>query len=120
MEMVCRTVGDTAGFDVRSFDECTFEEMHIEVKASFGPQTTPFFMSAAEVDYAKTCAQRYVIYRLYEYSKVSAKIQFSAIEKPVETLESRRLSFGCVRSSEEHGVHKWTAPMRFLVGDDST
>jgi hypothetical protein len=87
VEMVCRTMGDSAGFDIRSFDRGTYEEVHIEVKTTSGPLTTPFFMSAAEVEYARTCPKRYVIYRVYAYSPNSSEIQFLAIQRPVETLE---------------------------------
>jgi hypothetical protein len=61
--------------------------MHIEVKTSSGPLTTPFFMSAAEVEYARTCPKHYVIYRVYAYSPNSSEIRFYTIEKPIETLE---------------------------------
>ncbi len=78
--MVCRTIGDQTGFDIRSFDWRAFDETHIEVKNTSGPASTPFFMSAAKVEYAKTCTYRYVVYRLYGYSAGSATIQFFEIE----------------------------------------
>jgi hypothetical protein len=87
VEMVCRTLGDTAGFDIRSFDRNSYEEVHIEVKTSSGPVTTPFFMSAAEVEYARTCPKRYLIYRIYAYSPDSSEIEFCVIERPAEALE---------------------------------
>jgi hypothetical protein len=87
VEMVCRTLGDTAGFDIRSFDKNTGEEIHLEVKTTSGPLTTPFFMSAAEVAHARTCQLRYKIYRIYAYSGDASEIQFFAIERPMETLE---------------------------------
>jgi hypothetical protein len=87
VEMVCRTMGDTAGFDIRSFDNSTGEEVHLEVKTTSGPPTTPFFMSAAEVEYARTCPHRYMIYRVYAYSSETPQIQFFAIAHPTETLE---------------------------------
>jgi hypothetical protein len=87
VEMVCRTIGDSVGFDIRSFDKNTCEEIHIEVKTTSGPLTTPFFMSAAEVDYARTCPARYRIYRVYAYSAEAEQIEFHVIEKPLETLD---------------------------------
>jgi hypothetical protein len=87
VEMVCRTIGDSAGFDIRSFDRDTYHELHIEVKTTSGPLTTPFFMSAAEVQYARTCPKRYLIYRVYAYSPDSSEIQFCTIERPGETME---------------------------------
>ncbi len=87
VEMVCRTVGDTAGYDIRSFDRKTDEEIHIEVKTTSGPLKTPFFMSSAEVEYAKACPKRYTIYRIYSYSVEAEEIKFVAIERPIETLD---------------------------------
>jgi hypothetical protein len=87
VEMVCRTVGDMAGFDIRSFDKNSGEEIHIEVKTTSGPLMTPFFMSAAEVDYAKACPHRYKIYRIYAYTVETQEIQFVEIERPMETLD---------------------------------
>jgi hypothetical protein len=87
VEMVCRTMGDTTGFDIRSFDKNTGEEIHIEVKTTSGPLTVPFFMSAAEVEYAGTCPTRYRIYRVYAYSAEAQEIKFHVIEKPLETLD---------------------------------
>lgn len=87
VEMVCRTIGDGAGFDIRSFDRSTYDEVHIEVKTTSGPLTTPFFMSAAEAEYVRTCSKRYMIYRIYAYSPDSSKIDFCTIEKPDATLE---------------------------------
>jgi hypothetical protein len=87
VEMVCRTVGDTAGYDIRSFDKNTGEEIHIEVKTTSGPLKTPFFMSAAEVEYANACPHRYKIYRIYSYSVEAQEIKFVAIERPMEALD---------------------------------
>jgi len=93
VELVCRTVGDQAGFDVRSFDRGTFEETHIEVKNTSGPAATPFFMSAAEVEYSRNCACRYVIYRLYEYKADSGEVKFFKIENGKDTLEFTPATF---------------------------
>ena len=93
VELVCRTIGDSAGFDIRSFDKETAEEVHLEVKTTSGPPTTPFFMSAAEVEYAKNCPKRYKIYRVYSYTPEDEKILFFEIEKPIEELELTPASF---------------------------
>ena len=85
--MVCRTMGDTAGYDIRSFDKNTGEEIHIEVKTTSGPLKTPFFMSGAEVEYAKVCPHRYKIYRIYSYSVEAQEIKVVVIETPTQTLD---------------------------------
>lgn len=78
VEPVCLTVGDWAGFDVRTFDAKTGEEIHVEVKTTTGPARTPFFMSAPEVEYAKSCKCAYKIYRVYEYRSI---IHFTQTKK---------------------------------------
>ena len=94
VEMVCRTVGDSAGYDIRSFDKHSAEEIHLEVKTTSGPLTTPFFMSAAEVEYAKSCTHRYKICRVYAYSAEAREIRFFEIDKPTETLEFTPANIG--------------------------
>jgi Domain of unknown function (DUF3883) len=93
VEMVCRTVGDSADYDIRSFDRDSAEEIHLEVKTTSGPLTTPFFMSAAEVEYAKTSTHRYKICRVYAYSAEAKEIRFFEIDQPTETLEFTPASF---------------------------
>jgi hypothetical protein len=93
VEMVCRTMGDSAGFDVRSVDEKSGDEIHIEVKTTSGPFSTPFFMSAAEVEYAKSCPHEYRIYRVYDYSIDAPEIKFASIERPSQSLEFTPATF---------------------------
>lgn len=87
VEMVCRTQGDAAGFDIRSFDKTTGEEIHIEVKTTSGPPATPFFMSAAEMKYANACPHRYKIHRIYGYLPDAPQTQFFVIDRPIEVLD---------------------------------
>jgi len=93
VEMVCRTLGESAGYDIRSFDKHSGEEIHLEVKTTSGPLTTPFFMSSAEVEYAKSCAHRYKICRVYAYSAEAKDIWFFEIDKPTEALDFTPVSF---------------------------
>jgi hypothetical protein len=74
-------------------DKNTGEEIHIEVKTTSGPLRTPFFMSAAEVEYAKICPSRYKIYRIYSYSVDAQEIKFVTIERPAETVDFTPASF---------------------------
>lgn len=87
VEPVCWTVGDWAGFDVRTFEAKTGEEIHVEVKTTTGPARTPFFMSAPEVEYAKSCNFPYKIYRVYNYRFDAKEVQFFVIEDPQNTLQ---------------------------------
>ena len=87
VEPVCWTVGDWAGFDVRTFDPSTGNEIHVEVKTTTGPARTPFFMSAPEVEYAKTCTCTYKIYRVYEYRPETKEVSFFVIDNPSDALQ---------------------------------
>jgi uncharacterized protein DUF3883/uncharacterized protein DUF3427 len=87
VELVCATVGDWTGFDVRTFDACTGEEIHVEVKTTTGPAKTPFFMSAPEVEYAKTCKCPYKIYRVYEYRANAKEVPFFVIDNANDALQ---------------------------------
>lgn len=59
------TIGDGAGYDVSSFllDESAH---HIEVKATCGGITAPFYLSAAERSYALEHSAAYSIYRVFD------------------------------------------------------
>lgn len=70
------TLGDGAGFDVKSFDTDTGEEVHIEVKTTRGSKRTAFFMSANEKQYVERCKVKYLLYRIYEYNSNQEQIQF--------------------------------------------
>jgi hypothetical protein len=58
--------GDSAGYDVRSFN-VDGTERHIEVKTTGGPATNAFFISPNEVTYSVNHPDTYVLMRLYGY-----------------------------------------------------
>lgn len=59
------TLGDGAGYDVGSFLPDGTPH-HIEVKATRGSITAPFFLSASELRYARDHPAAYSIYRLFD------------------------------------------------------
>jgi len=66
VEHVSRTKGDGLGYDIHSF-EFDGSERFIEVKTtSFGEQT-PFFVSANEVRFAEARADRFRLYRMFDF-----------------------------------------------------
>jgi Protein NO VEIN, C-terminal len=81
VDPVAVTVGDSAGFDIRSFDPATGKELHIEVKTTTGPATIPFYMSAAERDYAASCTACYLLYRLYHFDPERSRPDIDVIER---------------------------------------
>lgn len=59
------TLGDGAGYDVSSF-LLDGSPHHIEVKATRGSITAPFFLSASELRYAREHPEAYSIYRIFD------------------------------------------------------
>lgn len=59
------TLGDGAGYDVRSFS-LDGSPHHIEVKATCGGIKAPFFLSASELRHALTHRETYSIYRVFD------------------------------------------------------
>ena len=57
------------------------------MKTTTGPSQTPFFMSAPEVEYAKTCKCVYKLYRVYEYRADAKEVRFFVIENPNDALQ---------------------------------
>jgi hypothetical protein len=68
IEHVSVTHGDSAGFDILSFDE-SGREKYIEVKTTaYGP-LTPFYVTANEVTTSRKTASDYFLYRTFEFRR---------------------------------------------------
>lgn len=65
---VSQELGDGAGYDILSFSNDGTEQF-LEVKTTIGHQRTPFFLSRNERDFAEEEADRFRIFRLYEWGK---------------------------------------------------
>ena len=57
--------GDGAGYDVRSYD-LGGTELYIEVKTTALGASTPFYLSSAELAFAREHVQSYRLYRVYD------------------------------------------------------
>jgi len=68
IEHVSATQGDSAGFDVLSFD-LTGRERLIEVKTTSYGAFTPFFVTQNEVDFSHKSAPGYYLYRAFNFRK---------------------------------------------------
>lgn len=66
VEQVSKTVGDHAGFDIRSY-EVSGRDRFIEVKTTRYGKLTPFYISAGEVRFSEANADAYHLYRLFEF-----------------------------------------------------
>ncbi|WP_418318043.1 DUF3883 domain-containing protein [Piscinibacter sakaiensis] len=61
-----KTEGDGLGYDIRSF-EADGSERFIEVKTTAFGDRTPFFVSANELAFSKQHAERFRLYRLFDF-----------------------------------------------------
>lgn len=68
VERVSHTQGDGLGYDVLSFDE-SGKERFIEVKTTSFGKETPFYVSRNEVAFSEHEAERFHLYRLFEFRK---------------------------------------------------
>lgn len=68
VEHVAQTMGDGLGFDVRSFDAYGNEKW-IEVKTTSFTKDTPFYVTHNELQVSRAQADRFHLYRVYEFRK---------------------------------------------------
>ena len=66
VEQVSKTVGDHAGFDIRSY-EVSGHDRFIEVKTTRYGKLTLFYISTGEVRFSEANANDYHLYRLFEF-----------------------------------------------------
>ena len=67
IEWTSRLVGDGAGYDIRSFDGRTEDELFIEVKTTNSGMYQPFFVSDNEVSFSEIYAKQYSLYRVFQF-----------------------------------------------------
>jgi hypothetical protein len=81
VEWSSKEKGDGLGYDVRSFQwqnkQPIEEEHYIEVKTTNSGKYQPFYISANELAYSKEYANRYSLYRVYDFNKQSRLFQLS-------------------------------------------
>ena len=68
IEQVSKTVGDHAGYDIRSY-HADGRDRFIEVKTTRYGRYTPFYVSAGELRFSKTHAHSYHLYRVFRFRK---------------------------------------------------
>ncbi len=66
VQHVSETLGDGLGYDVLSF-EPDGRERFVEVKTTAFGETTPFFVSSNEVQFARTQSEKFRLYRLFDF-----------------------------------------------------
>ena len=85
VKWVSRDEGDGHGYDILSYDE-NGNEMFIEVKTTIGDENTSFFISANELEKSKLYADKYYLYRVYNFDMKSAQGQYSIRKGSLEDL----------------------------------
>ena len=68
VEQVSKTIGDGAGYDIRSY-EVTGQDRFVEVKTTRYGQLTPFYISAPELRFSRAKSRFYQLYRVFDYSR---------------------------------------------------
>lgn len=66
LEQVSVTVGPSAGFDIRSFEE-NGTDRFIEAKTTKYGKNTPFFVTPNELRFSEANSSRYYLYRLFRF-----------------------------------------------------
>lgn len=66
IEQISATVGASAGFDIKSFEE-NGSDRFIEAKTTKYGKNTPFFITANELRFSRDNASRYYLYRLFGF-----------------------------------------------------
>lgn len=73
VKAVYKEPSDAAGYDIRSVDS-QGNPKYIEVKTTTGPQSTPFYITSNELDFAREHEGQYELWRLYDFVEDRAKI----------------------------------------------
>lgn len=74
--------GDSAGYDIRSFN-ADGTDRHVEVKTTGGPASNAFFISPNEIEFSSSHPGTYVLMRIYAYSQVSNSGNFYERTGPI-------------------------------------
>lgn len=80
-----RDKGDGLGFDILSYD-ANGNEMYIEVKTTTQDENASFYISANELEKSKLYADKYYLYRVYQFDMKTAQGQYSVRKGSLEDL----------------------------------
>lgn len=74
--------GDSAGYDIRSFD-ADGTTRHIEVKTTAGPASNAFYVTPNEVNFSSEHPDTYVLMRLYGYATDTDSANYYETQGPI-------------------------------------
>jgi len=69
VEWTSKDRGDGTGYDLQSFEPMTGEPLYIEVKTTNSGKYQPFLISANEVRFSNEHADRFALYRVFDFSR---------------------------------------------------
>ena len=69
VEWTSKERGDGIGYDIRSFDGLTDNELFIEIKTTNSGMYQPFLITQNEVAFSETIDSQYALYRLFNFSR---------------------------------------------------
>jgi hypothetical protein len=94
IEWTSKEKGDGAGYDIRSFDGKTDEELFIEVKTTNSGMYQPFLISQNELLFSEMNIEHYVLYRLFDFVNVPSLFSLKGRITDHVQLEPRIYSAG--------------------------
>jgi hypothetical protein len=94
IEWTSKEKGDGAGYDVRSFDGITDEELFIEVKTTNSGMYQPFLVTRNELLFSEANVERYALYRLFDFANSPALFSLKGRLTNHVQLEPRLYSAG--------------------------
>mgnify|MGYP001828025214 FL=1 len=86
--------GDGAGYDIRSFEGKTDEELFIEVKTTNSGMYQPFLISQNELLFSEMNIEHYALYRLFDFANTPALFSLKGRITNHVRLEPRLYSAG--------------------------
>jgi len=96
IEHVAKTQGDWLGYDIQSVAP-DGKEKYIEVKTTTSGKSEPFILSKNEFTCSQENAEKYYLYRLYDFNKTKTLIKYFVIEGDLTHQTSRKpIQFSCV------------------------
>ena len=72
IEWTSNEKGDGTGYDIRSFEGSTDEELFIEVKTTNSGMYQPFLISRNELLFSEANVDRYALYRVFDFADAPA------------------------------------------------
>jgi len=94
IEWTSQEKGDGAGYDIRSFEGKTDEELFIEVKTTNSGMYQPFLITRNELLFSEANVERYALYRLFDFADTPAVFSLKGRITDHVQLEPRLYSAG--------------------------